>query len=399
MKKFAFPIIFVLLSVLSSLLFFEIAIRTLWKPYMIPFSKVEAGVFNRYSRGKYEKLLKKYKPDEKTRLLGWDIQSHHTEEHLQGVVYNATFQRTRGSRIFSQTPKPDVTRIAAFGDSFIFGQCVGDDEYWAPVLAEKYKGMVEIMNFGVKGYGTDQAFLKYREIGAKFKPDIVMIGIFMEDFFRNVNMFRSIYLGTATIRMPPQKPRFILEDAKLRLIKPEPMRRLYNILADFENFPMKQHEYFYYKTFLDRFPLNSSKFLRFVSYKIREKRNAYKYALSPGSEPFDITLAIVSEFSRLAKKNGSIPFVTIIPANYLLKYNYERAFEKALEKRGIRYLNLKSVYVKYLKEHNRTFRNFYDDFLVPKCVHFNKLGSRIMAEGIYRYLDVNKKIFFKKGLN
>ncbi|MFQ5647467.1 MAG: SGNH/GDSL hydrolase family protein, partial [bacterium] len=156
--------------------------------YNRPFSAFQAEQV--YS-GKFEAAIKKLEKKEKRKKknkAGWDRTNRiTTEKTVAGeVTYTYNNQGIRGAKIFSLDTAPGITRIAAFGDSFIFGQCVSDDEYWAPFLTESFKGKTEVLNFGVNGYGTDQAFIKYREKGVKFKPDIVMIGLYLENVLRNV---------------------------------------------------------------------------------------------------------------------------------------------------------------------------------------------------------------------
>ena len=42
----------------------------------------------------------------------------------------------------------------------------------------------EIINLGVSGYGMDQAFLRWQKLGKKFKPDLVIFGLQMENVRR-----------------------------------------------------------------------------------------------------------------------------------------------------------------------------------------------------------------------
>ena len=52
-----------------------------------------------------------------------------------------------------------------------------------------------VFNAGVPGYGTDQAYLRYRERKESLAPDIVILGLMIGDMKRNVNVFRTFLAG------------------------------------------------------------------------------------------------------------------------------------------------------------------------------------------------------------
>ena len=95
----------------------------------------------------------------------------------------------------------------------------------------KIDSKLEVLNFGVKGFGTDQAFLRYKKDGIKYNSHIVLIGFMSENIFRNVNVFRPFYLKNT--KFPLTKPRFILEKNKLVLLN-NPTQNLsdYNKILD-----------------------------------------------------------------------------------------------------------------------------------------------------------------------
>jgi len=83
-------------------------------------------------------------------------------------------------------------RIAIFGDSFAMGWGVAEKETVRAQLAEQLRARdpntpVEVLNFGVAGYSTDQALLAFRKIGARFAPDVVVLVVYGNDFWDNGN--------------------------------------------------------------------------------------------------------------------------------------------------------------------------------------------------------------------
>ena len=100
---------------------------------------------------------------------------------------------------------PGPPCMAVFGDSFTFGDEVAPDETYAHALGERLR--CRVANYGVGGYGTDQAYLRYRE---RFEEpaDVVLLAHYSENIIRNVNRYRGFLTGGGF----GWKPRFRLDD-------------------------------------------------------------------------------------------------------------------------------------------------------------------------------------------
>jgi len=106
-----------------------------------------------------------------------------------------------------QTPgKPCA---AAFGDSFTHSDEVQHNEAWAH-LASNSIGC-DINNYGVGGYGTDQAYLRYLEIQPK--TPIVIVGVYPEMLRRNL---AASWLFYASRKEATLKPYFYLDGDELK---------------------------------------------------------------------------------------------------------------------------------------------------------------------------------------
>lgn len=84
---------------------------------------------------------------------------------------------------------PGTTRILMVGDSFTMGWSVEDKDLFLRVLesglvADGHK--VEILNGGTEGYATDQELLWLEEVGAKLKPDYVVLLPYVNDVYWNL---------------------------------------------------------------------------------------------------------------------------------------------------------------------------------------------------------------------
>ena len=127
----------------------------------------------------------------------------------------------RAEREYAPAPPPGVVRIAAFGDSFVHGDEVTTDEAW-PTRLERLQPGLEVLNYGVGGYGIDQAMLRFFREGARFAPHVVLVGVITDDVLRGVNVFRPFFAPTTGNVLT--KPRFLLDDDGTLRLLPNPLR-------------------------------------------------------------------------------------------------------------------------------------------------------------------------------
>jgi hypothetical protein len=143
-------------------------------------------------------------------VLGWRpkpasrVRSVHPGSFDVTVTINAA--GLRGRREVAREKRAGVTRIAVFGCSQTFGSGVEDDETFSARLEAGLRD-VEVLNFGVHGYGTDQMLLRWEREGVSYAPDVVVLAFAYYHLDRNVTRFRFY-----------AKPRFVLDgDGALRL--------------------------------------------------------------------------------------------------------------------------------------------------------------------------------------
>lgn len=128
-------------------------------------------------------------------------------------------QGLRASREYGPTRRAGILRTAAFGDSFVYGNEVANADCW-PAQIERDFPNIEVLNYGVGGYGVDQAYLRYLEEGGALNPEVVVVGFVADDLRRLVNVYRRFL---STREAPRFKPRFLLhQDGTLRLV-PNPV--------------------------------------------------------------------------------------------------------------------------------------------------------------------------------
>lgn len=79
--------------------------------------------------------------------------------------------------------RPDGPRIVVLGDSTVYGAGATASEAFPARLEAALPG-TEVLNLGVRAYGTGQAALKYWLHGRHFAPDLVVLAIFGLDLYR-----------------------------------------------------------------------------------------------------------------------------------------------------------------------------------------------------------------------
>lgn len=166
----------------------------------------------------------------------------------------------RAEREFDETAPPGTLRIATFGDSFTFGDEVGPDETWQATLERTLaaRGItVEVLNFGVSAYGIDQAYLRWRRDGRRFRPDVVLFGFQPENVLRDRNVFRPLYF--AGTEVPLSKPRFVVRGEELDLLNGPvlPVDAVLPALETMPAHPLFAYEGFYAPWYVQRWWLAS----------------------------------------------------------------------------------------------------------------------------------------------
>ena len=173
-------LLLVLSSMLLSILVFEVALRIIYPETQFLDSKSD-----NYWRVWLQTQANQQSNNDKDiihdRLLGWRMKPLYQR---QGVSHNSI--GFRGSREFDLFPQRK--RILSIGDSFTYGLGVNDDETFSAYLEQIIDA--EVINAGVNGYGIDQSLLMWEHNGKQFNPGTVILGYFVDDFFRNLNSIR-----------------------------------------------------------------------------------------------------------------------------------------------------------------------------------------------------------------
>ncbi len=74
-----------------------------------------------------------------------------------------------------------------FGDSFTFGNGVTNDDTHLNLLAAAYGDRINVLNYGVSGYGLEQMFIRFRNNSGSVRPgDIVLFTPMSYDLLRSI---------------------------------------------------------------------------------------------------------------------------------------------------------------------------------------------------------------------
>jgi len=118
--------------------------------------------------------------------------------------------------------EPGTICGSAFGDSFTYGGEVEAEEAWVHLISRRLGCKIE--NYGVGGYGIDQAVLRYERVATG--GNVVILGAFVEMLRRAVAASGTFYASSPRPFYTNIKPYFTLEAGGLRLHPiPKPLTR------------------------------------------------------------------------------------------------------------------------------------------------------------------------------
>lgn len=255
--------------------------------------------------------------------LGWTVARG---GHMPGGRYEANAQGARApaSRSYAPAPPPGVFRILTVGDSFTHGDQVAFADTWQQEL-ERLRGDLEVVNFGVGGYGTDQAVLRWERDGSALRADLVVLGIWPENIARNLSVVRYFLQPAGGFLA---KPRFVLEDGTLALVNSPVLagEALVEALSAPERAPALAHDFWARPGSLTPRPWHRLRLARVVATLVElQQRRALRQRLYTGEVPEGIalTVAIAERFRDAVERSGARPVVVLIPMRELLDLHAE----------------------------------------------------------------------------
>lgn len=268
--------------------------------------------------------------------LGWTNTPFASDEN---DVQCITSIGARGRREYAPKIPADKLRIVTFGDSFTYCAEVTDNESWQHQL-ETRRPDRELPNFGVGGYGTDQALMRMRRKLPNIEANAVLMGINVENIARNVNRYRPLYHPRTAAAVA--KPRFLLQDDALRLL-PSPYgsrAELVSAVSDGSVLEqVREHEYWFEPKLATSGLALGQLFQGWQAYSRRQPEQLWSHA---DEEPFRVTLAILEAFHAEALASGA-SFAAVVISHRETDLGGERFWQPlcdALDARHIPWIDL-----------------------------------------------------------
>jgi hypothetical protein len=249
-------------------------------------------------------------------VLGWRYRAGYRDS-----VTTTNAQGLRAERVYAPKAAPGVLRLAAFGDSFVYGSEVRTQDAWPTLLEATFRDM-ETLNYGVGGYGVDQAYLRFLEEGQRLSPRVVLIAFSPDDMSRVVNVYRRF---RSNREIPLTKPRFLPgADGELELL-PNPIgspaayaRYLERPRAIVE---LGAHDH-WFEPAIYRDPLYdysatvrlaTSTWIKVRRRYIEADRLMREGVFNRESQAFAIQIALFEKFTEAVRAAGAVPIVVLLP--------------------------------------------------------------------------------------
>ncbi len=265
-------------------------------------------------------------------LLGWSLRpSASAWEADEGVAWSKINSHGYRDRERALNKAQNVYRVAVLGDSCTEARQVAQDKTFTSLAEEELnrrhwfgESKVEVLNFGIGGFGTGQEFLLLRERAWKFSPDMIVLQFYSgNDLFNN---HRALNPNT-----PSLAPYFLLRNGKLELDESFRQRRAFDptyielkgVSADIMNSSVllqlvnKLTQARAQRDQLAR--LNSGRQARGSADPNALPPEYHRYlaflppAIPPMVEAWQVTEALITEFGKEARSHHAPLLIMIIP--------------------------------------------------------------------------------------
>jgi len=299
---------------------------------------------------------------------------------------------------------PDGRRapcVSLYGDSFTEGgDASSDDGKWGNLLSGRLNCYVA--NFGVGGYGTDQAFLRFSGNQNDRSP-VVILGIHTENVMRNLTRLRDLQNYG---RWYALKPRFVLNaQDELELVpKPTLSEAEYLRVIGAQRPLLKLPDEHFQPggsagVVALSFPYSVSvirNMLKFEGFRSRlADRPDWMAYLQPGhpSNGLGISAAIAQQFVTLSKAQNRTPLLVILPHPMDFEYFEEKAvwphhhLRQAYATRNLPFEDFGPYLLAHAKATGRESRKFFGP-----TMHYNDAGNALVARFVHERLVARSMI-------
>jgi hypothetical protein len=342
--------------------------------------------------------------------LGWKLKPGASGEwNGEGASFVQVNSEGLRDREHTKAKPPNTLRVAVLGDSFTEAIHVPVEQtFWSKLerklgncQAVKGRKNVEVINFGVQGYGTAQELIMLRKKVWDYSPDIVILAFFIGN---------DVINNSPKLEYDHYRP-FFAYDASDNLVPDMSFRNLA---------PIDRNERAV--SFVDRMPgwlVNNSRILQVLKKVDLDRKkgelsedftnlstqNLKEPQDAAWQEAWRVTEGlIVTMRNEVVQKNADFLVVTIGDPiqvrpepekrkSFMIKNNIQDLFyaERRLEKLGVRegfrVLNLSEQFQAYTDKYQVCAHGFEN--YVPCGGHWNELGHRLASILINRNLCQN----------
>jgi hypothetical protein len=303
--------------------------------------------------------------------LGWTIGSNRSSEN--GLYLSSVEGLRSPKKGIALADQSASCRIALMGDSFTFAEDVPFEDSWGYQLELALGHKCQVLNFGVPGYGVDQAYLRFMKDVRSWNPDVVVLAFVNHDVVRSMAVYGFLLFPDGA--MPFPKPRFVLTSDRLSIVNfplPEPEDIFSK--TSIGGLPFITYDIQYDETEWDRplwRPYYRSYIFRFLisvhpPWKLEREHVSDQALKSINEEIFRL-------FLRESRSGGSIPIIAFLPGPIDLPPSpkYVPVGLKILRDAGLPHVDLRSC----------LSQEPFSQYFMPRAQggHYSPEGNRQIA--------------------
>jgi hypothetical protein len=252
-----------------------------------------------------------WNPDPEKARSTWNASPLGADEEIGGPLVS-------GAKYNSEFPENGRACGSAYGDSFVYGSEVAANEGWIEQLSRTLN--CRVTNYAVPGYGTDQAYLRFREVFDD--SPMVLLGINPNNVMDNVNQYDG-FLDDSPPEPSALKGRFVLDGSDHLQWVPRPHLDAEGFVAMLRNpADVVPHSYFLPDTRDGPVTLGFSYALtlarlalipRLQNILVRRAEWSGFYAADHPSGALRLMTAISEAFVELADARGKRALIVLLP--------------------------------------------------------------------------------------
>jgi hypothetical protein len=263
--------------------------------------------------------------------------------------------------------------VALVGDSFVFAERVSFEDSWGHQLERDSGGTLEVLNFGVGGYGVDQSYLRFKKDVLPWKPDVAILGFPLSDLYRSLTVYPLI--SSPHWGIPFSKPRFVLNDGELRTLNvPTLPPQTMFAMGSVSGLPFLKYDYGYRG---DQWEWG----IRDLSYAKRWLFSYFGRDPQPSDEELiRVNAAVLRAFLQLANEHDIVPIIAFFPnRNQIMRLM--RGEETEVD------LIPKRLDVPMVDTTRCVLEVGYPEAYVPDDTHYSPRGNAAVAKCISKALE------------